>query len=466
MSRAIGDLARPIRHTDLQEPAHVISMQARISFAAALLTAICVLSAGRIAAAQQPRPLELEPGDRIVFIGNTFAERMIDFGYFESLLTLLYPEHDLVFRNLGWSADELTRQRIYVPKIRWKEGTKGWSEGDAMLQPRPLNFGDVHIHLALQKADVIFACFGTNESFRGSEGLVKFEDDLRHLTRTLKQQKYNGESPPRLVLVSPIPHERLGPLLPDPSEHNVQLEAYTATMRQVAVEEGVSFVDLFAPISALLGEGLPENLTFNGIHLTQYGDWIAAQVMIEGLRLGGQEPRIEINADGSGAAATGARIIAVGGSAGQLRLEVADLVLPVAPSPLGSPHRRIADLGPTLLVRNLKPGRYALTMGQAILAEADESEWAAGVHVASSPPDGKAEQVRQVGLRKNRRFFYRWRAVNGEYVYGRRKEPFGVKNFPGEMEKLDEMVSEGDRTAHRLARQPQTHVLQLKRVGP
>ena len=44
---------------------------------------------------------------------------------------------------------------------------------------------------------------------------------------------------------------------------------------------------------------------------------------------------------------------------------------------------------------------------------------------------------------KNRQFFMRWRAVNGEYIYGRRKEPFGVANFPGEMEQLERQVDHG-----------------------
>src|SRR5262249_13773503 len=37
-----------------------------------------------------------------------------------------------------------------------------------------------------------------------------------------------------------------------------------------------------------------------------------------------------------------------------------------------------------------------------------------------------SEALRHVVNEKNNQFFLRWRAVNGEYIYGRRKEPFGV----------------------------------------
>lgn len=52
-----------------------------------------------------------------------------------------------------------------------------------------------------------------------------------------------------------------------------------------------------------------------------------------------------------------------------------------------------------------------------------------------------SEALRHVVNEKNRQFFLRWRAVNGEYIYGRRKEPFGVVNFPGEMKQRDEIVA-------------------------
>ena len=74
----------------------------------------------------------------IVFIGNTFAERLQNNNYFETLLYRSFPDRNLKVRNLAWSADEIT------------------------LRPRPLNFGTLDEHLHQQKADVVFAFFGLN----------------------------------------------------------------------------------------------------------------------------------------------------------------------------------------------------------------------------------------------------------------------------------------------------------------
>src|SRR4030095_2277411 len=102
----------------------------------------------------QPIPFDLKKGDHIVFVGNTLAERMQHHGWLETLITARFPEHDLVFRNLGFSGDELT------------------------LRLRSLAFGTPDEWLTRPKADVVFAFFGYNESFGGTAGLDKFKTDL------------------------------------------------------------------------------------------------------------------------------------------------------------------------------------------------------------------------------------------------------------------------------------------------
>jgi len=356
----------------------------------------------------KPR-LEIKPHDRIVYVGNTFAEQMGTFGYFETIVTVRRPSAQLTFRNLGWSADTPT------------------------LQPRPLNFGDMHTHLMQQKADVIFLCFGMAESFSGEQGLPKFRGDLRKLIESVRLHKFNGKTAPRLVLVSPIAHEALGPDLPDPTVHNRQLKMYTSSMRRIAGKQRLPFIDLYSPTLALMQDGSGEKLTFDGIHLTQYGYWVAAQLMARSLGLLTPQKPIEIDAAGKGDG---------------VRMSIVNKTLPLPPPPPGARvHRSI--LRQTLrrvVVRNLKPGRYALKIdGRAITGLIDASDWAKGVGVPDSPAAQQTvEKLRKIVVDKNQQFFYRHRAVNGEYIYGRRKKPFGVVNFPPEMKKLDQMVHERD----------------------
>ena len=75
----------------------------------------------------------------------------------------------------------------------------GWSADEVALRPRPKGFGDRNRYLTREKADVIFACFGMNESFAGADGLAQFEKDLGTLSQDLLAHQYNGESAPQIV---------------------------------------------------------------------------------------------------------------------------------------------------------------------------------------------------------------------------------------------------------------------------
>ena len=43
--------------------------------------------------------------NRVVFLDDTLMEREKDYGYIEMMMTLRFPERNVTFRNLGWSAD-------------------------------------------------------------------------------------------------------------------------------------------------------------------------------------------------------------------------------------------------------------------------------------------------------------------------------------------------------------------------
>jgi len=60
----------------------------------------------------------------------------------------------------------------------------------------------------------------------------------------------------------------------------------------------------------------------------------------------------------------------------------------------------------------------------------------------SAPIDSAA--VRAAVVEKNRQFFFDYRAVNGYYIYGGRKNPYGVVNFPEEFAKLRKMIAVRD----------------------
>jgi len=174
-------------------------------------------------------------------------------GWWETFLQARFPDLELSIRNLGFSGDELT------------------------LRLRSANFGSPDEWLKRVRANVIFAYFGYNESFRGEKGLPDFKKDLAAYLKHLRETKFDGETTPRVVLFSPIAHENLGnPNLPDGKENNKRLEAYTKAMAEVARECEVAYVDLFTPT---LKSYSRQPWTFNGIHLTESGNKALARVM-------------------------------------------------------------------------------------------------------------------------------------------------------------------------------------------
>src|SRR5690606_2879480 len=95
--------------------------------------------------------------------------------------------------------------------------------------------------------------------------------------------RYNGTSAPRVVLVSPIAHERLEHLVHvDVDARNRELARYTEAMRRVAAARGVVFVDLFTPTRTRMAQA-PAPLTINGIHLNEAGDRVVAALLLDGL---------------------------------------------------------------------------------------------------------------------------------------------------------------------------------------
>src|SRR5689334_18772161 len=166
--------------------------------------------------------LELKSGDHIAIIGNTLADRMQHSGWLEAMIQSKFPDLNLTFRNLGFSGDELT------------------------VRLRSQDFGTPDEWLKKEKAGVIFAMFGFNESFKELAGLEQFKKDLENFIKNTQSQDYSGNGSPRLVLFSPIALEKHSdPNFPDPTEGNQRLNYYVQAMAEVAKANNVQFVDLF-----------------------------------------------------------------------------------------------------------------------------------------------------------------------------------------------------------------------------
>jgi putative heme-binding domain-containing protein len=218
-------------------------------------------------------PLSPAAGETLVVLGNGLAERMEHANVFETLLYREFPDRRITFRNLGFPG--------HTPAFRPEAGRKDpWAfPGAQQFHPEIKgHFGEGHYPspdewLRIVDASTIVACFGFNESFAGLEGIENFQRELAAFVQHTRSRSYvaGGETPPRLVLASPIACEAHPELaLPDTQARNQILRAYAAAIEAVAREQGVGFVDLFTPSLAWF-EQAGQPLTINGVHLSQEG---------------------------------------------------------------------------------------------------------------------------------------------------------------------------------------------------
>ncbi|MCC6358173.1 MAG: hypothetical protein IT450_05480, partial [Phycisphaerales bacterium] len=203
-------------------------------------------------AAQSPARFELRAGDRVVLLGDTLIEREQASGWVEAMLTTRFPDRDITFRNLGWSGDTPAGDARF-----------GLSLLQAGREPADEGWRQLVKQIEEAKPTVVFLGYGMASSFDGETGLTKFRADYNRLLDTIEQTSPGV----RFVLLSPLPHGRLGGAWPDPAAHNAQLATYARVVGEIAAQRQATFVSLFEALQGRTGPGL----TSNGIHPTEAG---------------------------------------------------------------------------------------------------------------------------------------------------------------------------------------------------
>ena len=199
----------------------------------------------------------LVEGDCVVFVGGTNMVRGLRSGVLETLLTSSFRSQQPRFRDLAWEGDTVYFQSTV--RERWRR--------DA--------FGGWLAQLDRVGASVVVAQFGQLESLAGEADLQRFRRAYAELLDRFAKRTQ------RLVLLSPTPFEAAAPPLPDLSERNEDLVRYVEVVRELAVERGLLFIDLFRPF--LEGGHAVGALTSNGAHLTDDGHARVARTIAKGL---------------------------------------------------------------------------------------------------------------------------------------------------------------------------------------
>jgi lysophospholipase L1-like esterase len=382
---------------------------------------LLILAAGsRMLRAEERPSLEFRDGDRVVLLGGTFVERLQWHDYLETLLTTAFPDRHVTFRNLGWSADTV------------------WGDSRAVFGSQNDGFARLVKDVTEAKPTVILIAYGTNEANAGAGGLETFHAGLKRLLDTL------GPTQARLALVAGHRREAAGPRLPDPTAYNANLYQYNQAIEAVCRERGLPFITLETLVGA---EPIrPQRLTREGLHLTEYGQWVLAPLIAQRMGVGMPVDPPSIDAAKMSSDSVGVRDVKSSNTGVSFALTERRLGYPLQLREGTHRHEAPADVAKLiesrLRVTGLAAGKYQLRIDGQPASEYQPAEaWARpeGVAYTNAKSITQWQELRQVIHEKNQLYFHRHRPQNETYLFLFRKHEQG--NNAVEIPQFDPLVA-------------------------
>ena len=150
-------------------------------------------------------PFELRDGDRVVLIGDTLIEREQALRLPGSGPDTRFPDRNVTFRNIGWSADTPAGDSRF-----------GLSLMQAGLEPPDEGWRQLRKQLDALKPTVLIVGYGMADSFAGEAGLPAFVETMNRLLDAAQQSAGNEKL--RVLILGPIAHLKLPAATAGPGE--------------------------------------------------------------------------------------------------------------------------------------------------------------------------------------------------------------------------------------------------------
>lgn len=362
-----------------------------------LLLAIAALST----AAHAQLGFALKNGDRVVFYGDSITDNGPYTKFAETFVRLRYPDLDVKFFNAGVGGDRVSG---------------GWMGPIDERLTRDL---------FARKPTVITVMLGMNDGgYQASKPEIEnaYKNGYQHIVERFKKEAPQA----RVFLIKPSPFDDVTRAPGWPGGYNGVMRSYSDYIEGVAKSNGYASVDLNGPVVAMLEKAKAENaeqstkIIGDRVHPGPAGHLIMAQSL---LMSWGATPVI-----------SNVTIDAQGGKAQAFRAQVAGLTVgdkitwtqtdSGLPFPLDRKDANVALVlkssdfdqklnQQNLIVKNAKPGNYALTIdGQAMGAFSAE-QLAMGINLAQleTPMVAQARTVMSVVHQRADWMYQTWRQV-------------------------------------------------------
>ncbi len=391
-------------------------------------------------------PFSFVDGDHVVLLGATFFEREQQFGHLEACLSAAAGGSRVTFRNLGWDADTVFAD------------SRGIFDSPAQGYLRLIE------HVRAEEPTVIIVCYGQNEVLSGGWSPEAFTGQYG---RMLDDIATTGA-----VVLLMSPHGLLPAVrpVPSPSRYNRRLGAVTDTIRSLAEDRGLSFVDLFDQFAHRLIQAdqllhplrtsrdlVPDpelhpdlwaaaaaRWTANGMHLNDRGYEALSLILRQDLlSVPAGLPLVSIDPESQAVLAEGAEIRQIEWRQrdGELvRFDIRERVLSSLSIGVEFP-----DPSTVQCREGSVQTRDQLT---PLIAVADGAAVPGSSSRLLIPPDSQYSELVRTVIRKNGLYFHRWRPQNITYLFGFRKHEQG--NNAAEIVQFDPLIAEHETRIHQL----------------
>lgn len=398
--------------------------------------------------------LSLQDGDHVLMLGGTFIERAQSFGYLESAISCS-ANGNVTFRNLGWSADTV------------------FAESRGMFDSPAKGYERMIEHIRAEEPNMVLICYGQNEAMsfaQDAAGVQRYKDQLVQLCKDV------GSTGAEVILLSPHPFLDLQKPFPSPSRWNSSLAEISTATRSVADSLQIHFVNLFdsfidqltatrpAEVTMAMIGKLPDHPSLaafeqstwsdNGMHWNSRGYSKVAHVVQA--RLTGPAPasatiQVDLDSFTVNVSNGSVRNVKSAESGKGIEFELKADIVAASPMQLQVQSQR-QDLQLTAAVQKVNQAAELLEL---IVAEEESSTLLTGFL------NPEFEAVRQLTIRKNELYFYRWRPQNITYLFGFRKHEQG--NNASEIAQFDPLIAQLEEQIAK-ARQPQWHKIIIREV--
>lgn len=247
-------------------------------FAAALWLTLAFTAAGQDLKSPLPA-VELKDGDSLVFLGDSITHQRLYTQYVEDYFYTRFPKHRLVLHNAGVG------------------GARAW---DALAR--------FDADVAAYRPKYVTILLGMNDGSYTPFHQEIFDTYRRDMTTLLDRIKKIGATP---ILMTPTMFDARAARLRDPARateatllYNSVLTYFGTWLREVAVENGHGFVDMWGPLNNITLQQRRQDpkftLILDAVHPDAPGQVVMATALIADTGLPRQVSRMTITLAGAG----------------------------------------------------------------------------------------------------------------------------------------------------------------------